>query len=294
MSIVALNHVRNVRAGGFAQAVLLYLADAHNAATGKCCPSREKIAEFFSSEDDPCTVKRVDRALAKLRNLGLIRSTREKAPNGVMNMYSFPGLKHSSTVGGSPHDGVDPTVGGSPHGVQGSDPRWGRGVAPTVGAGTGNKNRERTGKEIFVANAPKSAARAADLQGQPELFQNLEGQSVPVKRSKSVFPPCPYARIVELYHEKLPSLPQVVKITPSRRSAIGARWRDICEDIRSDGDEVTEAKALENFGMFFDRVAHSDYLMGRTPRSSGHQNWRCNLDFLMRQQPFFKVIEGGY
>lgn len=149
MSIVALNHVRNVRAGGFAQAVLLYLADAHNAATGKCCPSREKIAEFFSSEDDPCTVKRVDRALAKLRNLGLIRSTREKAPNGVMNMYSFPGLKHSSTVGGSPHDGVDPTVGGSPHGVQGSDPRWGRGVAPTVGAGTGNKNRERTGKEIY-------------------------------------------------------------------------------------------------------------------------------------------------
>ena len=148
MSIVALNHVRNLRAGGFAQSVLLYLADAHNAATGKCCPSREKIAEFFSSEDDPCTVKRVDRALAKLRNLGLIRSTREKAPNGVMNMYSFPGLEHSSTVGGSPHDGVDPTVGCSPHDVRGSDPQWGQWVAPTVGAGTWNKNQERTGKEI--------------------------------------------------------------------------------------------------------------------------------------------------
>ena len=133
MSIVALSHARNLRAGGFAQSVLLYLADAHNASTGKCCPSRETIAEFFSSEDDPCTVKRVDRALAKLRKLGFIQSTREKAPNGVMNMYSFPGLSISDTVGGSPHDGVDPTVGGSPHGVRGSDPQWGRGVAPTVG-----------------------------------------------------------------------------------------------------------------------------------------------------------------
>ena len=73
--MLALNYVKkNLRAGGFAQAVLAYLADCMNEADGKCFPSRETIAEYFSSEDDPCTVKRVDRALARLRELGFIKS----------------------------------------------------------------------------------------------------------------------------------------------------------------------------------------------------------------------------
>ena len=44
--MLALNYVKkNLRAGGFAQAVLAYLADCMNEADGKCFPSRETIAE---------------------------------------------------------------------------------------------------------------------------------------------------------------------------------------------------------------------------------------------------------
>ena len=42
--MLALNYVKkNLRAGGFAQAVLAYLADCMNEADGKCFPSRETM-----------------------------------------------------------------------------------------------------------------------------------------------------------------------------------------------------------------------------------------------------------
>lgn len=77
MGIRATKFVKeNRRAGGFAQAVLAYLADCMNDLTGRCDPTRETIAEYFSAPDDPCTVKRVERALARLRDLGFIESKR--------------------------------------------------------------------------------------------------------------------------------------------------------------------------------------------------------------------------
>lgn len=113
MSIRALNHVRNIRAGDFEQAVLLYLAFCQNETSGQCNPTRENIREFFDSEDHPVTLKRVDRALAGLRNKGFIASKKVVCDKGVQNWYFFP------MMGGStPEQGVAPTMGltGSPHG----------------------------------------------------------------------------------------------------------------------------------------------------------------------------------
>ena len=119
--MLALNYVKkNLRAGGFAQAVLAYLADCMNEADGKCFPSRETIAEYFSSEDDPYTVKRVDRALARLRELGFIKSEcvphRKQPAKGIEggwhNEYSFPGLSGGAPKTDATHrNGVDPIAG---------------------------------------------------------------------------------------------------------------------------------------------------------------------------------------
>ena len=118
--MLALNYVKkNLRAGGFAQAVLAYLADCMNEADGKCFPSRETIAEYFSSEDDPCTVKRVDRALARLRELGFIKSEcvphRKQPAKGIEggwhNEYSFPGLSGAAPKTDATHrNGVAPKL----------------------------------------------------------------------------------------------------------------------------------------------------------------------------------------
>jgi hypothetical protein len=134
--MLALNYVKkNLRAGGFAQAVLAYLADCMNEADGKCFPSRETIAEYFSSEDDPCTVKRVDRALARLRELGFIKSEcvphRKQPAKGIEggwhNEYSFPGLSGAAPKTDATHrNGVDPIAGVSPTVERGS-PHRGKG-----------------------------------------------------------------------------------------------------------------------------------------------------------------------
>lgn len=144
MGIRAMNFVKeNRRAGGFAQAVLAYLADCMNDRTGRCFPLREKIAEYFSSEDDRCTVKRVERALARLRTLGFIESkrvpyTRQTAAGqegGWQNSYVLVGFipGDSNPVGVTNISGVTPKTDVTPT-VDGGHPQNVQGVTPTVGA----------------------------------------------------------------------------------------------------------------------------------------------------------------
>ncbi len=165
--MLALNYVKkNLRAGGFAQAVLAYLADCMNEADGKCFPSRETIAEYFSSEDDPCTVKRVDRALARLRELGFIKSEcvphRKQPAKGIEggwhNEYSFPGLSGAAPKTDATHrNGVDPIAGVSPTVERGS-PQIGQGVAPTEGS-RNRKKQKLNRRETVVAHTHAKSLR---------------------------------------------------------------------------------------------------------------------------------------
>ena len=110
------------RAGGFAQAVLAYLADCMN--------------EYFSAPDEPCTVKRVERALARLRALGFISSVRvpysrqtdTRKEGGWHNAYTLVGFETGVTSASdvTPKTYVTPTMErGHPQNVQGVTPKWG-------------------------------------------------------------------------------------------------------------------------------------------------------------------------
>ena len=129
----AVNFVRESRrAGGFAQAVLLYLADCMNDVTGQCNPSRDTIAEFFSSEDSPCTIKRVERALARLRELGFIVSTR--VPYSRQTEFGMEGgWSNSYTLVGY-ETGVTPKTCVTPI-LSGGHPQNGQGVTPILSGG---------------------------------------------------------------------------------------------------------------------------------------------------------------
>ena len=146
MSIKAINYVKeNARAGGFAQAVLLFLAFCHNADTGQCNPSRETIREFFSSEDEQCTMKRIDRALKELREKGFIRSVKRACKSGVLNWYEIVCLAaegNPPNVGVAPKMGVTPKMGGSPQNGGGVAPKMGGRGSPQNGGGIRNKKRK--------------------------------------------------------------------------------------------------------------------------------------------------------
>lgn len=95
-------------------------------------------------------------------------------------------------------------------------------------------------------------------------------------------PPCPYDEILEIYQKTLPTLGRVVRLTPSRKQQIRARWNEGNQD-------------LDGWRQFFEHVSQSDFLMGRTkPRSDSSVPFQADLEWLTKAGNWIKVIEGKY
>lgn len=94
--------------------------------------------------------------------------------------------------------------------------------------------------------------------------------------------PVPYSDIITLYHDTLPTLPQVMKLTSKRKAQIRARW--LAGDLPD----------LDTWKRFFEVVSVSDFLMGRTPRKAGHENWRPDIEWLTNETNFTKIWEQKY
>jgi hypothetical protein len=86
----------------------------------------------------------------------------------------------------------------------------------------------------------------------------------------------PYQAVLDSYHENLPMLPRVQKLTDARKRHIKARWSEV----------VKQGKDVSYFDRFFVHVAGAeDFLLS--------SSW-CNLEWLMKEANFVKVIEGNY
>lgn len=93
--------------------------------------------------------------------------------------------------------------------------------------------------------------------------------------------PCPYAAIVAKYHAELPMCRRVEQLTPSRKAAMRARWRN-------------ELPTLQAFGNYFADVRGSPFLTGRVDGRDGRPPFVADLDWLLRPSNFVKVLEGKY
>jgi uncharacterized protein YdaU (DUF1376 family) len=86
---------------------------------------------------------------------------------------------------------------------------------------------------------------------------------------------CPYDKIIEIYHQELPSLPKAQTMTNKRRSSIRARWT-----------ENKKHQSLEFWQWFFSKVRANPWWMGEAG------DWKIpNFDWLMNPTNFVKVIE---
>ena len=104
---------------------------------------------------------------------------------------------------------------------------------------------------------------------------------------------CPVAEIVAAYHQALPEWPRARVMSDSRTKAIKAMWRWVMTSTKSDGLRRAETaeQGMEWFRQYFGRVRANDFLMGRTPRSADHANWRPDIDYLMTDRGLKQVIE---
>jgi hypothetical protein len=98
---------------------------------------------------------------------------------------------------------------------------------------------------------------------------------------------------VDLYHAELPELPAVRLMDDKRKKGIVEFWKWILKTNRDDGTPraTNSAEALEWVRDYFSTAKQNDFLMGRTKRSPGHENWTADLDFLMTDRGKKQVIE---
>lgn len=116
-----------------------------------------------------------------------------------------------------------------------------------------------------------------------ELGTQAENQ--PAKPGKVKLNP---QRLIDLYHEHCQTLPAVKLLTESRKLALRQRWQQAAKDLKRYPVGDIDA-GLAWWSKFFSAVDASDFLSGRDGRWSS-----CNLDWLLKQANFAKVIEGNY
>lgn len=142
-----------------------------------------------------------------------------------------------------------------------------------VGVGVGVNKEANASSENFAekpANFPPDAPTVeSELAKKPAELQKLNGN-------------VPYQKIVDLYHEALPMLPKVWKLTEARKAALRARWRG--------GDMDT----IEDWATYFRIVAKSKFLTGRVEPPPGRKRFEATLEWLIKDGNFTKIMEHKY
>lgn len=135
--------------------------------------------------------------------------------------------------------------------------------------------------------------RGEERKGEDELLSPPDG-GVPTAKltseGKQTCPPCPHQAILDAYHELLPSNPRIREWHDKRASALRARWRG--RFLK--GKFTTQEDGVKWFRGYFTHVAKSRFLTGQAPASNGRPAFVADLEWLINESNFAKVIEGAY
>lgn len=278
------------RAGGFAQAVLAYLADCMNDQSGRCDPTRETIAEYFSAKDDPCTVKRVERALARLRTLGYIeskrvpyaRQTSAGQEGGWHNSYVLVGFipGDSNPVGVTNISGVTPKTDVTPA-VDGGNPQNVQGVTPTVDRGHPHRgginqkepevNQKEPESSMRTSGTSSAIAAVASAQAQTPYPEDFDQSLFDEARSMGSEPN------VEITIEAPAPAPQKRKAAPRRKPATPCPFdadASIPDEYKAIAEKVGIGNPQQVFSAFVNHALATDRRLTVWP--AGFRTWCLN------------------
>ncbi len=147
-----------------------------------------------------------------------------------------------------------------------------------------------------VGSGCTSDGQPSEAEAEVEAEKKVSETSSPRRRRKAPdLPACPFDDIVAVYHEVLPELPgvRVVKPNGSRWKAVKALWDWVLTSTKRDGSRraTTREEGMAWVRDYFTRARSSDWIMGRTPRGAGHENWEADLDYLCSENGMKRVIE---
>lgn len=135
---------------------------------------------------------------------------------------------------------------------------------------------------VFLSKSPDfDGQNATPLDDTPAITQ---GELVPSPQKIE----CPQQKILALYRELLPTLPDIRTLRPNLQAQVRARWNEKCHEKGFSSQE----EGIEYFRNFFSYVAENDFLTGR--KNTGQRKWRCSYAWLMKAENFDKVTSGYY
>lgn len=111
-------------------------------------------------------------------------------------------------------------------------------------------------------------------------------------------PPCPFGDLIDLYETSLPALATVRRSLFAKGAngkSMRARWRWVMTAKHERGDRqgerlaTTAAEGKAWFALYFDYVADSDFLSGRSGKFQA-----CDMGWLVTAANFEKVLSGKY
>lgn len=132
------------------------------------------------------------------------------------------------------------------------------------------KNRQKK-KEEDVSNISKTYDKHMDNEDEIEDVNEIEVKDETVIENKLKID---YQKIVDIFNSFRNQMPEVKKITPSRKTAIRLRIKEY---------------GLNGLGEMFQKASNSSFLNGENDRG-----WIADFDWLMQPRNFIKVYEDNY
>jgi hypothetical protein len=107
----------------------------------------------------------------------------------------------------------------------------------------------------------------------------------------SKIPECPHEKILDLWQQVLPELPQHLRSqwNAARQQALRTRWKAIW----TSEDMASEEEALDYWRRLFVFIRESKFLMGKTSLKD-RPAFQMTLEWLIKPANWSKVVEGKY
>lgn len=158
-------------------------------------------------------------------------------------------------------------------------PKVGKEAAPKPPFGDGSSTSSSSSPSGFLTASPDGLARADESA--PRTGTTAKGPDIP---------DCPHQRILALWRELLPALPQHSEWNETRQGYLRARWKAKAVELgwKSQDD------GLKFFAKVFRYIGTSKFLTGRTQSRGDRPPFEATLAWVLRPNNFAKVIEGEY
>lgn len=195
----------------------------------------------------------------------------------------------SAPIGGdapNPQDGDSPTT--APNPQDGDSPNPGNGASPNPSPITRESQiSDKYQYIILTDDGDRSADRSPPLvngSASPTVNGKAEHGPPPIPR-------CDHEAVLAAWREFMPTNPQPVRWTESRRRHLQARWRELF----AEGKAHNRDEAIAWFARLFRYARKSAFLTGQvTPRQHDRLPFMAELGWLMQPENFTACIEGRY